>query len=200
MGQGAGVGHRVRAHAAVPAVGDVLLLQGERQGARVDGCLCGTCVRSRQVCPPIQTQPQPRHHSTTPLNTNPQIFIVSSERIQARGYGTLFKFVTKSPSSFYSRAITSFPENLQPLVYMGFHLAMTTLTMALCAAWWASETAASAFIVTVFAVASWNGANFYFEVFAKRYLQDLGLSPAAAAAAAGGCPVRAPGSRDKKVS
>lgn len=111
-----------------------------------------------------------------------KIFITSSERISQRGYDTLFKYVTAKPS-FYANAILNAPEKLQPLVYMGFHLVMTAISMVLCKIWWANQYACSLFVVSMYAVSAWNGANFYFEVFARRYLRDLGLGPAARASA-----------------
>ena len=61
----------------------------------------------------------------------------------------------------------------QPLVYMGFHLAMTMLTMVLCTLWWSNYWASSAFIIAMFVVAAVNGANYYFDVRPALFHMDV---------------------------
>ena len=46
----------------------------------------------------------------------------------------------------------------QPLAYMCVHIALTTMTFALCKLWWASYVAHTTFLLFIFAISAWNGA------------------------------------------
>ena len=41
---------------------------------------------------------------------------------------------------------------------MCVHIALTTMTFALCKLWWASYVAHTAFLLFIFAISAWNGA------------------------------------------
>lgn len=47
---------------------------------------------------------------------------------------------------------------MQPLAYMCVHIALTTMTFALCKLWWASYAAHTSFLLFIFAISAWNGA------------------------------------------
>ncbi len=66
---------------------------------------------------------------------------------------------------------------LQPLAYMGLHLTLTAATFAVAKIWWNSYHAHTLFLVFVLCMSSWNGASFYFDVFAHRYIAQLGIPP-----------------------
>jgi hypothetical protein len=51
-----------------------------------------------------------------------QVFVISSKRIQQRGYDTLFRHVTQSRRSLFGAVVLRAPPRLQPLVYMAAHL------------------------------------------------------------------------------
>lgn len=104
-----------------------------------------------------------------------KIFVMSSRRIQQRGYDTLFKYTTANPKSAISVFVKKFPTKLQPLAYMGLHISLTAATFAVCKIWWMSCRAHTAFLLCVLCISAWNGASFYFEVFAHRYVAALGL-------------------------
>ena len=46
------------------------------------------------------------------------VFVISSKKIQERGYETLFLYVTRSRRSLFARAVLRFPRPLQPAAYM----------------------------------------------------------------------------------
>ena len=102
-----------------------------------------------------------------------KIFVVSSSRIQERGYHTLFKYMTRKPKSFFGRLARALPKWLSALLFMTWHVAFCAVTFVLSWAMWQSFWLNSAFLAAVFYTSAWNGGNYYFEVFARRYLQDL---------------------------
>lgn len=103
-----------------------------------------------------------------------KIFVVSSKKIQRRGYETLFQYVT-TRRGIFSAIILRFTRSMQPIVYIIVHMILTALAMAFNTVWWKSKTAGSCFVLAAFGLAAWNGACFYFHVFAHRYLMNLGI-------------------------
>lgn len=65
---------------------------------------------------------------------------------------------------------------LQPLAYMALHVTLTGMTFAVCKIWWNSYMAHSVFLLAILCISAWNGASYYFEVFAHRYVQTVGVS------------------------
>jgi len=106
-----------------------------------------------------------------------KIFVISSDKISTRGYETLFTWLTSRKTGLFALVILKFPRQLQPVVYLGLHMALTQTAMAFNVLWWSSRSACSVIILAAFAMAAWNGANFYFEVFVHRYLAGLGIEP-----------------------
>ncbi|KAK9805607.1 hypothetical protein WJX72_007502 [[Myrmecia] bisecta] len=104
-----------------------------------------------------------------------KIFIVSSNKIKARGYETLYNYSTSNPRSAITRVVHSVSQPLQPVVYMVLHITYTALTFALCKVWWNSYWAHTTFLLIILMWSAWNGASYYFEVFAHRYVAALGL-------------------------
>ncbi|KAK9841696.1 hypothetical protein WJX74_010260 [Apatococcus lobatus] len=104
-----------------------------------------------------------------------KIFMVSSEKIQKRGYETLFRYCTENRKSAVSKFVARYPTKYQPLAYMGLHLTLTAATFAVAKIWWNYYHAHTFFLVFVLSMSSWNGASFYFDVFAHRYLAQLGI-------------------------
>ncbi|GAB4824156.1 hypothetical protein N2152v2_011202 [Parachlorella kessleri] len=104
-----------------------------------------------------------------------KIFVVSSSKIQQRGYDTLYKYSTRSKKSVFGAVVLRFPQKLQPVVYMGMHLVLSVVAMMFNSLWWSNYTACTLFMLSVFTVSAWNGASFYFDVFAHRYVTGLGL-------------------------
>lgn len=102
-----------------------------------------------------------------------KIFMISSEKIQQRGYETLFAFTTANERSLFARAIRKAPKRWQPLAYMSIHLVCVILTLLLARCFWESFQAHTIFLLAILGVSVWNGAGFYFQIFARRYLESL---------------------------
>lgn len=103
-----------------------------------------------------------------------KVFVISSKKISDKGYETLFSWMTSKKGGFAS-LVLRFPRPMQPLAYISMHFALTLAAMSVNVLWWSNQSACSAVIVGAFAVAAWNGASFYFEVFLHRYLAGLGM-------------------------
>ncbi|GMH35966.1 hypothetical protein BSKO_03834 [Bryopsis sp. KO-2023] len=102
-----------------------------------------------------------------------KIFVISSKRIQDRGYDTLYGYMMSNKKSAFSRFVLGYPKKWQPLVYMSTHALLVCVTMILGVIWWKSFELHTLFMTTVILISVWNGANYYFEVFAKRYFAAL---------------------------
>lgn len=104
-----------------------------------------------------------------------KIFIISSERIQARGYETLFKYITRNPQTLPGRVTRSLPGWLAPLVFMVWHLIFCFTCFVFAWLMWQYYWLNTIFLVIMIFVSAWNGGNYYFEVFVHRYLNEVGL-------------------------
>jgi len=105
-----------------------------------------------------------------------KVFVVSSTKIQERGYETLYQFATANDRSLFGRVVLRAPKRLQPVAYMAMHMVLVTLTFLLSMLFWASFRAHTAFLIFILSFSAYNGASFYFEVFAHRYIDDVGLT------------------------
>ena len=103
-----------------------------------------------------------------------KIFLVSSRKIRERGYETLFGWVT-TRKGLFATVVLRFPRPLQPLAYLSLHMVLTASAMTFNCIWWRSQWAGAALIVAAFILSAWNGATYYFEVFAHRYLAAVGV-------------------------
>ncbi len=56
----------------------------------------------------------------------------------------------------------------QPLVYMGFHAGMAFAAVCTAVIWFHSYWAHTIFLAAVLAMAAYNGATYYFKIFASR--------------------------------
>jgi hypothetical protein len=104
-----------------------------------------------------------------------KIFVISSKRIQERGYHTLFRYMTAKPKSLAGRLYQAIPRRLAPLIFMLWHVLFCAVTFCLSWVMWQHFWLNTAFLGLMFAMSAWNGGNYYFEVFAHRYVTDVGL-------------------------
>lgn len=81
------------------------------------------------------------------------------------------KTLLKTSDQCISQAACS----LQPLAYMALHVTLTGATFAVCKVWWNYYHAHTVFLLAILCVSAWNGASYYFEVFAHRYVETVGL-------------------------
>ncbi|PPJ52605.1 hypothetical protein CBER1_11049 [Cercospora berteroae] len=92
----------------------------------------------------------------------------------AAGRPTSFTWLRKSyKGNFLGKFVLSFPESLQETVFMFIQYSYALLTMLPCPFWFWYRWASASFMMLVFSWASWNGANFYIEVFGKRMEKEL---------------------------
>ncbi|KAI5369564.1 Putative glycerophosphocholine acyltransferase 1 [Septoria linicola] len=92
----------------------------------------------------------------------------------AAGRPTSFTWLRRSyRGNFLGKFVLSFPESLQEVVFMFIQYSYALLTMLPCPLWFWYRWASAGFMMLVFSWASWNGANYYIEVFGKRMEKEL---------------------------
>jgi hypothetical protein len=92
-----------------------------------------------------------------------KIFIISSTRIQERGYHTLFRYMTRKPQSFYGRLARALPGWASALLFMLWHVGFCAVTFVVTWAMWQSFWLNTTFICAMLFMSAWNGGNYYFE-------------------------------------
>ncbi|KAI3430418.1 hypothetical protein D9Q98_005013 [Chlorella vulgaris] len=103
------------------------------------------------------------------------IFVVVNKRIQERGYQNMFTAMVMRPSARKSplaRLVLSAPESLRPLMYLGLHTTASWLSLLPTKLWYDNFIAHTAILSCILLWATWNGASFYFRVFAKKMMQE----------------------------
>jgi hypothetical protein len=92
----------------------------------------------------------------------------------AAGNPTSFTFLRKSyAKNPLGKFVLSCPDSLQEPVFMCIQYLYALLTMIPCPIWFWYRWASSAFMMVVFAWASWNGATYYIDVFGRRMEKEL---------------------------
>ena len=92
----------------------------------------------------------------------------------AAGRPTSFTYLRKSyRNNFLGKFVLGFPESLQESVFMAIQYSYALLTMLPCPLWFWYRWASAAFLMGVFAWASWNGATYYIDVFGRRFEKEL---------------------------
>lgn len=115
------------------------------------------------------------------------IFVLVNKRIQARGYQNMFTAMVERPSarkSALAKLVLSAPKPLQPMVYLGLHTFAAWLSLVPTKLWFDSFTLHTMVLAGVLLWSTWNGANFYFRVFAKKLMAEQAAKPEAKPAAA----------------
>jgi hypothetical protein len=105
-----------------------------------------------------------------------KIFVVSSQRIQDRGYHTLFKYTTRKPNSLAGKMAKKLPRWVAPIVFMANHVVFCAVTFAFTWFMWSHYWVNTLFVIWCIAMSAWNGGNYYFEVFAHKYVAEVGIS------------------------
>ena len=119
-----------------------------------------------------------------------KIFVISSRRIQERGYHTLFKYMTRKPKSFYGKLARTFPRWLSAVLFMAWHVLFCAVTFVATWAMWQSYALNTVFILAMIFMSAWNGGNYYFEVFARKYTDEVAVFPETRRAPAAAQPQR----------
>mmetsp|Transcript_19819 Transcript_19819/g.50768 ORF Transcript_19819/g.50768 Transcript_19819/m.50768 type:complete len:241 (+) Transcript_19819:1100-1822(+) len=94
-------------------------------------------------------------------------------QIQERGYDTLYSYMMRKGS--LGQALHSFSPKLRPIIYLAGHATACTLAFLISWLFFQSFVAHTALILLVSFAATWNGACYYFDYFAYRYVPSLGL-------------------------
>lgn len=92
----------------------------------------------------------------------------------AAGRPTSFTWLRKSyAKNFLGRFVLSLPEHLQEPAFMLIQYSYAVLTMVPCPLWFWSRWASGGFLTVVFIWSTYNGANYYIEVYSKRFQKEL---------------------------
>ena len=128
----------------------------------------------------------PEHYSLTAMITWATVpyavwqlsyhFFITIRRREkiAAGRPTSFTWLRKSyAKTSIGRFVLSLPDPLQEPAFMLIQYAYALLTMVPCPLWFWSRWASAAFLFLVFAWSIWNGANYYMDVFGKKFQIEL---------------------------
>ncbi|CAD7700177.1 unnamed protein product [Ostreobium quekettii] len=91
-----------------------------------------------------------------------KIFVISSKKIEQRGYETLYKYTT-TEHALCKKVIHRYPLRLQPLAYMGYHSLLCWSSMAISVIFWYFPWVHTGLILVTTGASFWNGASYYLE-------------------------------------
>ncbi|KAF2863316.1 hypothetical protein K470DRAFT_255004 [Piedraia hortae CBS 480.64] len=92
----------------------------------------------------------------------------------AAGRPTSFTWLRRSyKNTFLGKLVLSCPEKAQEPAFMAIQYLYALTTILPCPLWFSSLHASGAFLLIVFAWASWNGATYYIDIFGKRLEREL---------------------------
>jgi hypothetical protein len=92
----------------------------------------------------------------------------------AAGRPTSFTWLRKSyANTTIGKIVISLPNSLQEPAFMLIQYSYACLTMIPCPLWFWSRWASGLFLTVVFIWSTYNGANYYIEVFGKRFQKEL---------------------------
>jgi hypothetical protein len=103
-------------------------------------------------------------------------FFISVRRREkiAAGRPTSFTWLRRSYSkTAIGRFVLSLPESMQEPAFMLIQYCYALLTMVPCPLWFRSRWASAAFLLFVFVWSIWNGANYYMDIFGKKFQNEL---------------------------
>lgn len=92
----------------------------------------------------------------------------------ARGRVTSFEFMRKKyAKTKIGKVVNSLPSVLPHLAFAGIQFGFQVVTMLPCPLLYQNETISTFYLVFVFALASYNGATYYIDVFGERFHKEL---------------------------
>ncbi|KAF5873672.1 putative f-box protein [Botrytis fragariae] len=103
-------------------------------------------------------------------------FLITVRRREkiAAGRPTSFTWLLKSYSKVWiGKAVLALPESMQEPAFMLIQYSYALLTMLPCPLWFWYRYASASFLMAVFCWSVYNGANYYIEVFGKRFQNEL---------------------------
>ncbi|KXS18429.1 hypothetical protein M427DRAFT_132779 [Gonapodya prolifera JEL478] len=89
------------------------------------------------------------------------------------GYATSTTWLLADPKSIVYRMTRPVPTGLRPLAFVGLQFMYTILTLLPVSMFHGYKWVHAASIILVIEFALWNGANYYFEVFSRRYVNEI---------------------------
>ncbi|KAL6063072.1 hypothetical protein QOT17_011742 [Balamuthia mandrillaris] len=101
-----------------------------------------------------------------------KVEIFSYAKVQERDYETSFKYLSQGKGMMGS-LLRKVNRRYQVFAFMAYQLVYTVLTISPCLIYFHSFWVHTLFIFSMFLASVWNGANFYIEVFASRYVNSL---------------------------
>lgn len=103
-------------------------------------------------------------------------FLITVRRREqiAAGRPTSFTWLRKSyAKTTIGKAVLALPESLQEPAFMLIQYSYALLTIIPCPIWFWYRWASAAFLMFVFSWSVWNGANYYMDVFGKKFQNEL---------------------------
>ncbi|TPX64674.1 hypothetical protein SpCBS45565_g05694 [Spizellomyces sp. 'palustris'] len=100
------------------------------------------------------------------------VWTMRADKIKA-GYATSTTWMLANQQSLIYRAAKRFRPAYQPAVFMAIQLAYTLITIAPTYLFYRFKWLNAAALMGSLCVATYNGANYYFEVFSRRYVEEL---------------------------
>jgi len=92
----------------------------------------------------------------------------------AAGRPTSFTWLRRSyAKTWLGKFVLSLPEPLQEPAFMMIQYCYALLTTTPCPLWFWYRWASAAFLLFVFSWSIWNGANYYMDIFGKRFQKEL---------------------------
>lgn len=103
-------------------------------------------------------------------------FLITVRRREkiAAGRPTSFTWLRKSyAKTWIGKIVLALPESLQEPAFMLIQYSYAALTMIPCPIWFWYRWASAGFLMFVFSWSVWNGANYYMDVFGKKFQNEL---------------------------
>ncbi len=92
----------------------------------------------------------------------------------AAGRPTSFTWLRKSYArTWIGKFVISLPNSLQEPAFMLIQYSYALLTIIPCPIWFWYRWASAVFLLVVFSWSVWNGANYYMDIFGKRFQKEL---------------------------
>ncbi|KAI9883554.1 MAG: hypothetical protein M1823_004675 [Watsoniomyces obsoletus] len=103
-------------------------------------------------------------------------FLITVRRREkiAAGRPTSFTWLRKSYSkNWLGKSVLALPPSMQEPAFMLIQYIYAAITMLPCPIWFRYRWLSASFLLVVFTWSIWNGANFYLDVFGRRFQNEL---------------------------
>lgn len=105
-------------------------------------------------------------------------FVILKNRIKRKGGITMYELMVptdrkKAMRSPLARVVLKAPEALRPALYMLCHGIAASISLLPTYFFWQSFLLHTSALLFCLGMSIWNGGNYYFKVFARKYMADL---------------------------